>query len=186
MGYLLLGIGTLTAFGIGGAMLHYLVHAIGKAILFMVAGVFITELEGLRDIFRMGGFAKIYPITAALSLFGFMNLVGMPPSPGLWSEWLIVLGLAQRYTTNYDTLLLLAVALMVSLGISAGYSFVTMRRIFYGPLRAGSAHREVKSSMLVSIFVLGAIGFIIFLGNGPIIGALKTSISNLLLAKVPR
>ncbi len=175
MGYLLLGISSMTAFGIAGAMLHYLVHAIGKAILFMTAGLFITELHGLRDIRKMGGMAKLYPLTAAAALFGFMNLVGMPPSPGLWSEWLIILGTTKVYSSSYGQLLLISVAFLLALSVSAAYSFVTMRRIFYGQPRSKIEKREVKSSLLISILLVVVVGLIVFFAAGPVIGDLKAA-----------
>lgn len=175
MGYLLLGIATLTAYGIGGAMVHYLVHAIGKAILFMVAGLFIAELHGLRDINKMGGLARLYPLTAAFALFGFMNLVGMPPSPGLWSEWLIVLGAAQVYSGGYGELLALAAALIVALGVSGAYSFIAMRRIFYGHPRSEIKAREHRDSMLLSIYILVLAGLVIFIASGPMVDALRVA-----------
>jgi NADH-quinone oxidoreductase subunit M len=184
MGYLLLGIGTMTAFGIAGAMLHYLVHAIGKAILFMTAGLFITELHGLRDIRKMGGMARFFPFTAASALFGFMCLVGMPPSPGLWSEWLIILGTVRVYSSSYSQLLSISVAFLFALSVSAAYSFITMRRIFYGQPRSEEAKGvERKDSLLLTIAVLVIVGVIVFLASGPIVGDLKVATYKLLLQR---
>src|SRR3990172_9743669 len=85
MGYLLLGIASMNTLGMSGAMLQYATHAIGKAILFSVAGVLIVKFNGLRSISKMGGLAVKMPITAALALMGFMQITGIPPSLGFWS-----------------------------------------------------------------------------------------------------
>ncbi len=171
MGYLLLGIGTLTSFGIAGAMLHYLSHAFGKAVLFMVAGVFITELHGLRDIRRMGGLARAYPLMAAAALLGFMHLVGMPPTLGMWSEILITIGAVKYYpAATGSEVALLALALIVAFGVSAGYAFITMKRIFYGQLSEHLREKGVApgfekldefKSIVILVGVLGVFFFIV-------------------------
>ena len=96
MGYLLLGVGSMTTLGISGAMLQYVTHAVGKAILFSVAGVLIVKFNGLRSISKMGGLAMKLPITAGLALLGFMQITGIPPSLGFWSEIMIVFGSVNR------------------------------------------------------------------------------------------
>ncbi len=174
MGYMLLGLATLTYIGVAGAILHYLVHAIGKAILFMTAGIFITQLHGLRNIDLMGGLARRYPYTAALALYGFMHLAGMPPTSGLWSEWMILVGAYKVYSYSYTALVLLAAALIVALGVSGAYSFITMRRIFYGQPRSEKAKEaaEDKDSLVWSTLALLVVGFIVFLAASPIINYL--------------
>lgn len=180
MGYLLLGIATLTAYGIGGAMLHYLSHAIGKAVLFMTAGVFITELHGLRDLRKMGGLARAYPLTAAAALLGFMHLVGMPPSLGMWSEILITLGVVKVYAgASAGTLVAVAAALIVALGVSAAYAFITMRRIFYGQFTREEVEMGVKPGMEVFdafkaiVLLVAVIGVFYFIAVTPVMDSLK-------------
>ncbi len=167
MGYLLLGVATLTSYGIAGAMLHYLSHAFGKAVLFMVAGVFITELHGLRDIRRMGGLARAYPLTAAAALLGFMHLVGMPPTLGMWSELLITIGVVKAYpVAGSADLALLALLLVIAFGISAGYAFITMRKIFYGPLKEHlglKPGQEVLDDFKTTVILVGVLGVFFFI-----------------------
>lgn len=175
MGYLLLGIATLTAYGIGGAILHYLTHAIGKAVLFMVAGIFITEEHGLRDMTRMGGLAKYYPFTAAAALLGFMHLVGMPPTLGMWSELLITIGVVKAYpAVNAGNVVLVATMLLLAYGVSAGYAFITMRKVFYGRPREGYKH-EVLDGFKTTVVILAVLGVLLFLGIAPLMAPLKTA-----------
>lgn len=166
MGYLLLGVATLTSYGIAGAMLHYLSHAFGKAVLFMVAGVFITELHGLRDIRRMGGLARAYPLTAAAALLGFMHLVGTPPTLGMWSELLITVGVVKSYPiAGSADLALLVLLLIIAFGVSAGYAFITMKRIFYGKLREElglKPGQEVLDDFKATVILMGVLGVFFF------------------------
>ncbi len=162
MGYLLLGLSTLTAYGIGGAMLHFLSHAFGKAVLFMVAGVFIVEMAN-RDIAKMGGLARRYPLMAAAALLGFMNLAGIPPALGLWSEALIVYGITGYVDFTGNTqVLAVALVLIVAFMVTAAYSFVTMRRIFFGPEKA-EAPMEVLDEMKTTVIIMAALSIFFFI-----------------------
>ncbi|AFZ71142.1 NADH:ubiquinone oxidoreductase subunit 4 (chain M) [Caldisphaera lagunensis DSM 15908] len=187
MGYMLLGLSTLTTYGIIGAMLVYLSHAIGKAILFMSAGVFITELNNLRDITKMGGLAKKYPLTAALALFGFMNLTGLPPSVGMWSEILIVMGLVQSYMLrSLASLVGFTALLIVALTMTGAYSFIMMRRIFYGQPRSKIEIKEKIDVFKLSILGIAIFGFIFFLAINPLISNLNTSIVSFIISFLSR
>lgn len=172
MGYMLLGISTLTAFGVAGAMLHYLSHAIGKAILFMMAGVFITELGGLRDMSRMGGFAIRYPVMAAVSLLGFLHLVGVPPTIGIWGELMILLGFVEAYMpTSAAGLLAVSLALIASFMVTAVYSFSAMRRIFFGP--PAQIEREKMDEFKITLLALAVVGIIMFIAAAVVLSPLR-------------
>jgi NADH-quinone oxidoreductase subunit M len=166
MGYLLLGIASLNSLGISGAMLHYATHAIGKAILFSVAGVLIVQLHGLRSISKMGGLASKMPITASLALIGFMQITGVPPSIGLWSEVLIVFGAVQRATEiGSAAFVLLVIGLLVAIGLSTAYSFITMKRIFFGRSSSDEEHGERvegRKRILLPITVVAIVGILLF------------------------
>jgi NADH-quinone oxidoreductase subunit M len=91
MGYILFGLGTLTAEGITGATLHVIFHAIVKALLFMGAGWVITS-TGRRDITELGGLAKRMPLAAICTGLGALAIAGMPPFCIFDSEWMIFSG----------------------------------------------------------------------------------------------
>lgn len=165
MGYILLGLASLTEFGITGAMVHYISHAVGKAILFMVAGILITQFNGLRSINKMGGLAAKMPITASLALIGFMHITGIPPTIGFWSEVLIVFGIIQRMSeTSSMMFILLASALLVAIALSTGYAFLTMKRIFFGGISNDlkGAVKEDKIGLTIGIVIIGVTGLLLF------------------------
>ncbi|MGC9072139.1 MAG: complex I subunit 4 family protein [Acidilobus sp.] len=182
MGYMLLGLSTLNPYGIMGAMLIYLSHAIGKAVLFMSAGVFITELEGLRDVTKMGGLARRYPLVAALALFGFMNLTGLPPSIGMWSEIFIVLGVVNSYLLRgYGYMFGMSLLLIAALTVTAAYAFITMRRIFYGQPRSKIEVHEVIDGFKLSMLAIAIFGVVFFLAIDPLTSGLSFAVSHVVL-----
>jgi len=162
MGYILLGVSSLQAFGMAGAMLHYASHAIGKALLFMVAGTLIAQLHGLRRIDWMGGLASKMPYTAAMALMGFMNITGVPPSLGLWSEILIVTGAVNRAFED-GNFILMVVSLVIAIGLSTGYAFVTMKRIFFGETSEKTEKaEEAGKDLIIPMAVIAALGVVLF------------------------
>ena len=86
-----MGLPLLVFFGLGGALLHVLNHALFKSLLFLGAGAVIHG-AGTREIDRLGGLGRRMPWTAALFLSGAMAICGLPPLNGFVSELLVYLG----------------------------------------------------------------------------------------------
>ncbi|BAA80412.1 NuoM homolog [Aeropyrum pernix K1] len=176
MGYMLLALSTLHPLGFAAASLIFLGHAVGKAVLFMTAGVFITEAHGLRNIARMGGLARLYPLTAAAALIGFLHLAGIPPAFGFWGELYLTLSVL-NYPGYSDavSLGLLAIILIVAFTVTAAYSFITMRRIFFGRPRADMDAREEVDGFKSTVVLLAVLGVALFLLAGPMVTDLAAS-----------
>ena len=130
MGYLMLGLGAANVYGYLGSMLHYVAHAFGKAALFMMAGVLIVAVH-TRSMSRLGGLAKYLPVTAAAALIGFLHLMGIPPTIGIWSKYLILRGFA--LTSVPSLYVAAAIGIIIGTTLTAVYSLVSFRRIFLGP-----------------------------------------------------
>jgi NADH-quinone oxidoreductase subunit M len=97
--YSLLGISSLTTFGISGGIFYFLSHSLGKCILFLVAGTILTQ-TGLRDMNKMGGLAHRMPFTATLCILGSMILSAIPPLSGFQAEWIMFTGIFQSKLLN--------------------------------------------------------------------------------------
>ncbi|MHA1409083.1 MAG: complex I subunit 4 family protein [Candidatus Odinarchaeia archaeon] len=156
MGYILFGIGAVTALGLTGASFHIVTHAFGKATLFMVAGVLMTQVGHTkgRDINQLGGLAQQMPITTILALIAGLSIAGTPPLAGFASEWLIFAGAAEG---GHIILLIFAVA---STAITAGYILWFIRRVFFGPKKESLKDvKEAPWSMLIpmALLVFGAV-----------------------------
>ena len=163
MGYILLGITSVQALGVSGSMFQYVTHGLGKGILFMVAGAIIMQTHGLRSISKMGGLASKMPITATAALIGFLTIMGIPPTSGFISEFLIFLGSFKEAFTTTSTLRLgLSILGVISTVLTAGYSLWAVKRIFFGKL-PDELNNVTEPPMTVTgpLLVLAAISIIL-------------------------
>ncbi len=83
LGYMFLAV------GVGAyvpAIFHMVTHAFFKALLFLGSGSVIHGLDDEQDMRRMGGLAKLMPITAMTFIVGWLAIAGVPPFSGFWSK----------------------------------------------------------------------------------------------------
>lgn len=80
---MLLGLGT--PYAAVACVFHILNHATFKAALFMAAGI-VDHEAGTRDIRRLGGLAKLMPVTAVLAGIASASMAGLPPLNGFLSK----------------------------------------------------------------------------------------------------
>ncbi len=158
--YSLLGLASMTALGVEGGVFYFMSHILGKAILFSVAGILVTQ-TGVRSIKEMGGLAKRMPLTATLCIIGAMILSAMPPLSGFQSEWIMFVGIFSRGTTS---MLYLAIAIIAIFAVflTSVYTFWPAIRIFFGPLNPSMEKvKEAPKSMTLPLFALVAVSLII-------------------------
>lgn len=163
MGYILLGISSFQVLGVSGSMFQYVSHGLGKGILFMMAGTIIMQAHGLRSIGRMGGLASKMPITATAALLGFLTIMGIPPTTGFISEFLIFAG-SFNQAFAMDSMLRISISALavISTALTAGYSLWAVKRIFFGPLPAElSSVTEAPWTVTGPLLVLGITSLII-------------------------
>jgi proton-translocating NADH-quinone oxidoreductase chain N len=147
---LLRGIPTLALAGLAGAILHVVIHALGKGLLFLCAGSAIRALKS-RSIQDLEGCARRMPATGFSAAVGLLNLAGVPPLAGFWSKLLIAYGLA---ATMQNPFVALALVLFIANAVlAAAYYLILLTRLFGG--KATSA-REAPPHMWVPELVLAA------------------------------
>jgi len=84
VGFLLLGLASLTALGREGALLAAATHALAKALLFIcISG---PEVRGALDD-QHAGLAVRFPVSAFGFLFGMLAMLGIPPTVGFLGRW---------------------------------------------------------------------------------------------------
>jgi multicomponent K+:H+ antiporter subunit A len=157
------------------AVLHILNHAAFKAALFMSAGI-VEHESGTRDIRRLGGLAKVMPITALVATLAAASMAGLPPLGGFISKELML------YQTPKLALLglpwLLPVMATVGATFSVGYSLRLAVHLFFGQPREAEPHAKAHDpgfgmwaapAVLTALAV--ALGLVPMLLAAPLVGA---------------
>jgi len=132
MGYLLFGIGSESVLGISGAIFMYVTHALGKGLLFMMAGSIILQ-TGTRSMDKLGGLGGKMPYTAVFAMIGGLTIIGVPITSGFMSEWVLFNGALQDAVVNWSAVKAVSFALAITTTIlTSAYILWMYKRIFYG------------------------------------------------------
>jgi NADH-quinone oxidoreductase subunit M len=183
MGFVMLGIATLTDVGINAAIFGMVAHGVITGMLFFLAGS-VHERYHTREIAEIGGgMLQKMPILASILAFTAIASLGLPGLAGFWGE---VMALLSSYQPASGLSLGLFRTLMVFGGIgtilTAGYFLWMLQRVNLGAVpdrwREQSLH-DVSgieyvswAPLLVSILLLGVAPFIILDVTGPAVGTL--------------
>lgn len=179
MGYIFIGLTSTTTLGISGSMLHYISHGLGKAALFLTVGA-IMHQTGLRDIRSLRGLAARMPLSAIVFIIGCLNIAGVPPTVGFMSKLLIFTGVFEQGLRN-STELIIALIAIISTALTIGYTFWTVRRIFYGPLP--DHLKDVKEAplfMTIPMIVLSLLSIVLGIYPKPILDPLLKIVEQLI------
>lgn len=135
MGYIIFGVASLSYLGVSGSVFHYVSHGTGKALLFMAAGSIILQTGGIRSISKLGGLGSKMPVTAIAAMIGFLAIVGVPPTNGFQSEWMIFAGsFAGALESGSVAKMAITGMGLAATPLTAGYALLTMKRVFFGKL----------------------------------------------------
>jgi NADH-quinone oxidoreductase subunit M len=167
MGFVMLGISTLTSYGINAAVFGMVAHGLITGMLFFVAGS-IGERFGTREIRRLGGLLIQAPHLGWILGFCAMASLGLPGLAGFWGEFPAILSSFTPSSALAQHLgLFRAYMVIASVGtvLAAGYLLWMFQRVAFGTPKAEFEHAHIHdvhtpewlswSPMLILIVVLG-------------------------------
>jgi NADH-quinone oxidoreductase subunit M len=133
MGFVMLGIFSLTHTGLMGGAMQQLNHGISTGALFLLIGL-LYERRHTRLFKDFGGLKKQMPIYATLFLIVMLSSVGLPTTNGFIGEFMAMLGAFEAAFAG-------AFGLNITYSILAGtgvilasvYLLVMYMKVFYGP-----------------------------------------------------
>ena len=132
MGFVMLGIATLTDAGINGAIFAMVAHGLITGMLFFLAGS-IHERYHTREIAELGGLLAQIPRFGTVFTYAAIASLGLPGLAGFWGEFLALQGSYQPGAGLSEELFRV---LMVGGGIgtvlTAGYLLWTVQRVNLG------------------------------------------------------
>jgi NADH-quinone oxidoreductase subunit M len=124
MGYIFLGIATLTTTGVGGAVFLMLAHGFSAALLFNLA-VLVQNRARSFYLDEMGGLGKFAPVLAGFLMVAMMVSIGLPGFANFWGELTIFVSLWQ-----WNPVVL--VIALTGIVISAVYGLRAVAAIVFG------------------------------------------------------
>jgi NADH-quinone oxidoreductase subunit M len=159
MGFVTLGIFTLTTQGIEGAIFQMLSHGLISAALFLCVGVVYDRLH-TREISRYGGIVKNMPRYATVFMIFMLASVGLPGTSGFVGEFLSLLGAFQ-----VDTIVAAAAATGLILG--AAYMLMLYRRMMFGEAKNKDAAAMHDMNPRELWILLPLVALVLYLGVVP-------------------
>jgi len=174
MGFVTMGIFTMTPQGIEGSIFQMISHGIISAALFLCVGV-VYERMHTREINKYGGVVSVMPKYAVVFMVFTLGALGLPGTTGFVGEFLILLG---TFKVNF------LVATIASLGVilGAAYMLWLYRRIVFGEITNAEVNKLVdlnKSEMIIlSTLAIAAILFGFY--PDPLLSTTSTSVEGLI------
>ncbi len=174
MGFVTMGLFTLTTQGLEGGIFQMLSHGIVSAALFLCVGVIYDRMH-TRQIDAYGGLVNRMPLYAFCFMVFTMANVGLPGTSGFVGEFLTLVG-AFRVNTW--------VAFFATTGVilSAAYALWLYRRIIFGPLEKpelkGITDLETREVVVMAPLVVLTILFGFY--PAPLLDVMAVSVQNLI------
>lgn len=161
MGFVLLGLASLTDTGVQGAALQMFNHGLSSAMMFFIVGV-IYDRAHHRNLDRFGGLAKQMPYYTGMATVGFFASLGLPGLNGFISEAAVFLGawgsedaaMIGGFTALPRMLVYLALPGIV---LTAAYLLWTIQRVFMGEMKSDSykTFPDVNRREIIALAPLG-------------------------------
>jgi NADH-quinone oxidoreductase subunit M len=174
MGFVTMGIFTMTRQGIDGAMFQMISHGLVSGALFLCVGVIYDRMH-TRDIAAYGGLVHRMPLFAFTFMVFTMANVGLPGTSGFIGEFLTLLGAFQVNTW---------VASLATTGVilSACYALWLYARVMFGALEKSSlAHiADMTPRELAALGPLVVLTVFFGVYPAPILDVLGASVENLM------
>ena len=174
MGYVTMGLFTLNAQGMQGAIFQMISHGFVSGALFLCVGVIYDRMH-TREIAAYGGLVNRMPIYAFVFMLFTMANVGLPGTTGFIGEFLSLTGAFQANSW---------VALIATSGVvlSAAYALYLYRRVIFGALEKASL-KSITDLTPREIAIFAPLVLItIYYGVQPqaILNATQASVDNLI------
>jgi NADH-quinone oxidoreductase subunit M len=143
MGFLLLGLASVTTEGITGAVFQMVSHGILSGMLFIIAGV-LYDRTADRTISNYSGLASKMPVYFVTVLIAFFASMGLPAFSGFIGEVMIFLGAFK--SNSHNGLVHESFAIISTLGLifGAAYFLWTIQRMFFGPFDVKGIARKME------------------------------------------
>jgi len=158
MGFVLLGLASLTAEGVSGAMMQMVSHGFLSSMLFFLVGIIYDRVHD-RDIYNFRGLATTMPQYTTFVMIAFFASLGLPGFSAFVAEAFTLAGTFKSDSVPHW----MAVCGSVGILLSAAYFLWTLQRMFFGKelLKGGDSWKQALTGLKVreklALFPLAAL-----------------------------
>ncbi|HMR18860.1 MAG TPA: NADH-quinone oxidoreductase subunit M, partial [Sphingobacterium sp.] len=174
MGFVLLGLASMTTEGISGAMFQMISHGFLSASLFFLVGVIYDRVHD-RYIYNFRGLANLTPKYTAYLAIAFFASLGLSGFSAFIGEAFVIIGTFNAESMGTGIPRWMAIAGSLGILLSAIYFLWTLQRMHFGQLRLKGGEQWVQSlkdltwreqailfPALALALVLGIMPFLVF------------------------
>ena len=175
IGYIYLGIGLGTSYGMAAAAFHIIVHAVTKSILF-ISGGNLLEIAGSKRIEDLNGLGYIDPVSGISFLVGGLSMIGIPLFSGFISKLLFV-----NAALDSSIAIIVLIALAISTLLNGMYYIPTILRIYNRKDMGRKLNLSFKAQGIVkhSLIILIMINILLGLISTPVVNGLIEGFKNI-------
>lgn len=183
MGYVMLGMASLTTVGMSGAIFQMFNHGTITAMLFLLVGV-IYDRAHTRGLDEFGGLALKMPMYAGFVTVAFFAAIGLPSMSGFISEAFVFLGGFAN-----DSIRIITIVSTLGILLGAGYMLWALQRVYLGKFNEKWASVATDLTAREYAMFIPLTLVIIFLGvyPSPMLNMMNTSVNTLVkfMAEMP-
>lgn len=128
MGFIVLGIFSITAIGMQGAIIQMINHGLSTGMLFLLVGM-LYERRHTREISEYGGIARVVPVLSTFFGIAMLASVGLPGLNGFVGEYMTLLG---AFTSPFLNSWSYTIVGATGVIFAAVYLLWMFQRVFYG------------------------------------------------------
>jgi NADH-quinone oxidoreductase subunit M len=171
MGYVLLGIASISVLGTSGAVFLMFAHGVMTALAFGLIGFFYDQTH-TRMLDDLGGLMEKVPFVGVLFVMTAMASLGLPGFANFASELMVIVGSWDRYPIP-------TVLALFGLVIGATYLLRTVKAAFLGPLNPRWAGLRDATGLVERAPFLILLGVLLLFGfyPMPIVELIETGVA---------
>lgn len=144
MGFVLLGLASMTAEGVSGAVFQMISHGFLSAALFFLVGVIYDRVHN-RYIYNFRGLANLMPKYTAYVAIAFFASLGLPGFSAFIGEAFVIIGTFNAESVGSGIPRWMAIAGSLGILLSAVYFLWTLQRMHFGQLRLKGGEEWTQS-----------------------------------------
>ena len=126
MGFVMLGLASMTSTGFNGALLEMFNHGIITGGMFFLVGI-LYDRAHTRELDKFGGLGVKMPVYAGILTVFTLASLGLPGLSGFVSEFMALMG-------TYPVFKVITIISVLGLIVTAGYFLYMIQRVLLGPL----------------------------------------------------